>query len=595
MAQSTASRARRNGKPAELSQSRTVALYLRVSTAEQADRQTIDQQRDRLRAYCRAMDDGEAGTFDYAGAREYADDGISGTLALVDRPAGQALLDDCRAGRIGLVVFARIDRFARSLRELMNAQEELEGLGVGIASVSEQFDTTNANGKLIFHILGAMAEFDRANTVERLTGGRRAVTRAGAFVGGVIPFGYEVDTQSQLVPSRRRLEALGMTEAEAVADMFRRMADEGATTVSEAQRLNAHGVVPCRRYVVSMKPKRPGATPSRSEIPTPSGQWRPNRISLILKNPLYKGEPEIDWSTGAETLSAPPLVAPDVWARANAALARNMSECTRPDSHVYLMRGLITCSCGYKYVGNPKRGGDGSLMYYYRCGRQVQRTGTRPEERCRSRMINADRIEAAVWADIKDFVADPGQPLETARGQLAGRLARAASAEQERGQLLSRLAEKDRERERALLLFRRGTTSVVEMDQALGEITRESTTLRAQLDALSSEVDVARAWEARVSSAASLLSSLGARVAAIEADDDAEARRALVAQLVAEATATEAPGTGKRPRIEIDVTYVFGERRAVNISTGTGSDSDSTSLAPIPLRVCYGGESGTAA
>src|SRR5262249_60735192 len=85
-----------------------VALYMRVSTEDQADRGTIDAQRDFLRQF--------AGLYQLPVADEYADDGITGTLPLSERPEGRRLLQDAEAGRFGFVLVYRMTRMWRSLQ-----------------------------------------------------------------------------------------------------------------------------------------------------------------------------------------------------------------------------------------------------------------------------------------------------------------------------------------------------------------------------------------------------------------------------------------------------------------------------------------------
>src|SRR5215207_3256989 len=101
-----------------------VAIYARVSTEDQAERATIKSQRDFL---CRYVDLHEIPV-----AGEYIDDGISGTVALADRPEGARLLLDAAAGRFGAVLVYRVDRFGRDLRALLNAHDVLAVSGVTI-------------------------------------------------------------------------------------------------------------------------------------------------------------------------------------------------------------------------------------------------------------------------------------------------------------------------------------------------------------------------------------------------------------------------------------------------------------------------------
>src|SRR5918993_4737038 len=82
----------------------------------------------------------------------------------VDRKALREALDYCREGDV--LVVARLDRLGRSLRELIDLVGELEGRGVGFRSLKESLDTA-AGGRLIFHVFGALAEFEREIIRER--------------------------------------------------------------------------------------------------------------------------------------------------------------------------------------------------------------------------------------------------------------------------------------------------------------------------------------------------------------------------------------------------------------------------------------------
>lgn len=98
-----------------------------------------------------------------------------------DRPQLIEALDYIRAGDT-LVVW-KLDRLARSLKQLIETVEGLEGRGVGFRSLTESIDTTTPGGKLIFHIFGALAEFERGLIVERTVAGLEAA-RARGRVGG---------------------------------------------------------------------------------------------------------------------------------------------------------------------------------------------------------------------------------------------------------------------------------------------------------------------------------------------------------------------------------------------------------------------------
>ena len=92
-------------------------------------------------------------------AGEYVDAGISGSKE--HRPALDRLLADCRKRRVDAVVVYRYDRFARSVRQLVNALEEFRSLGIDFVSLHEGVDTSTPNGRLVFGIFASIAEFER--------------------------------------------------------------------------------------------------------------------------------------------------------------------------------------------------------------------------------------------------------------------------------------------------------------------------------------------------------------------------------------------------------------------------------------------------
>lgn len=135
--------------------------YARVSTTDQ----TLDLQRDALKeAGCRKV---------------FADQGVSGTTT--SRPGLDRALKALKNGDT-LVVW-KLDRLGRSLSHLVQTIKELGDRGVGFQSLSDPIDTTNAGGRLVLHMMGALAEFERSLIVERTHAGLRAAKRRGVKVG----------------------------------------------------------------------------------------------------------------------------------------------------------------------------------------------------------------------------------------------------------------------------------------------------------------------------------------------------------------------------------------------------------------------------
>src|SRR5215216_5037575 len=134
--------------------------YARVSTNEQ----NLDLQRDALQK---------------AGCEQIYDDHVSGTKAR--RPGLEQAFSHLRPGDT-LVVW-RLDRLGRSLRHLIDTVTDLQEKGIGFKSITESIDTTTSGGKLIFHIFGALAEFEREIIRERTKAGLTAA-RARGKTGG---------------------------------------------------------------------------------------------------------------------------------------------------------------------------------------------------------------------------------------------------------------------------------------------------------------------------------------------------------------------------------------------------------------------------
>jgi DNA invertase Pin-like site-specific DNA recombinase len=147
------------------------ALYMRVSTKGHG--QTTETQALPLREYAEHRGFGIAS--------EYRDDGISGSKD--SRPALDRLMKDARARKFDVVIVARFDRFARSVSHLLRALEEFNHLGIDFVSLSESIDTSTPMGKVIFTVLGAVAELERNLIKERVHMGISRARKQGKQLG----------------------------------------------------------------------------------------------------------------------------------------------------------------------------------------------------------------------------------------------------------------------------------------------------------------------------------------------------------------------------------------------------------------------------
>src|SRR5688572_11358120 len=147
------------------------ALYMRVSTKGHG--QTTETQALALRDYVQHRG--------FEIFQEYRDEGISGSKD--SRPALDRLMKDAKARKFDVVIVARFDRFARSVSHLLRALEEFSHLGVDFVSLSESVDTSTPMGKMIFTVLGAVAELERNLIKERVHMGISRARKEGKTLG----------------------------------------------------------------------------------------------------------------------------------------------------------------------------------------------------------------------------------------------------------------------------------------------------------------------------------------------------------------------------------------------------------------------------
>ena len=163
------------------------ALYVRVSTHWQIDKDSLPVQREDLINYAKyALNIDKYEIFEDAGY----------SAKNTDRPAFQQMMARLRTGEFSHLVVWKIDRISRNLLDFAEMYAEIKKLGITFVSKNEQFDTSNAMGEAMLKIILVFAELERNMTSERVTAVMLARASNGQWNGGRIPYGYNYDKET---------------------------------------------------------------------------------------------------------------------------------------------------------------------------------------------------------------------------------------------------------------------------------------------------------------------------------------------------------------------------------------------------------------
>jgi site-specific DNA recombinase len=168
-----------------------VAIYIRRSTDDEHQPFSLDAQRAALTKYVKAQPG-------WTIVVEYEDDASGATT---ERPGLKKAINAAKAGLYDILLVYRIDRFSRSVANLLDLVTILEQAGVAFSSATEPIDTGGPFGRMILQLLAVFAEFERSIIIDRVKSGMTAKASKGKWAGGNRPYGYLIDPDTQrLVP-----------------------------------------------------------------------------------------------------------------------------------------------------------------------------------------------------------------------------------------------------------------------------------------------------------------------------------------------------------------------------------------------------------
>ena len=337
-----------------------VALYVRVSSQEQAQNFSIDAQKDKLINYCKAK---SWNIYDI-----YTDAGWSG--ANLDRPGIQKLIKDLKD--IDVVLVYKLDRLSRSQKDtLYLIEEEFLKNDVDFVSLSESFDTTTPFGKAMIGILSVFAQLERETIKERTRLGKEKRAKEGLYRGGGnVPHGYKyIEETEELI--------IDEYEANHVREIFRLYTEKNygyqriATALNEMGYKKVNGV-----------------------------DWQINAVKRILLNPVYKGH--IEYKGESYPGLHKPLVSDETFETVQKIMNKRGGK--RSLKTRYLLTSLLKCGhCGARMRGTWTSQYKGSSrIYYYQCYSPAGRpTYMVKDPNCPSRHIPISIIDDYVVDEIK--------------------------------------------------------------------------------------------------------------------------------------------------------------------------------------------------
>jgi site-specific DNA recombinase len=452
------------------------AIYARVSTDRQGRDQTIDSQIEALRRWAAGYG------HELKDEHIYIDEGYSG--ARLDRPALDRLRDAAREGEFEALGVYSPDRLARRYAYQVLLLEEFRKAACDVAFIERPI-SDDPHDQLLLQIQGAIAEYERAVLGERFRRGKLHKARAGQWVFGRAPYGYDYIPTRDGVPGHLEVND---AEAEVVRMLYRWLIDERTTVRQILKRLAAgpwrprsgkrlwsnsvvHHILSDPVYTgtaytnrhVFVLPRKPRTTGKRAGTPTcrkprPHSEWIPIPVPAIIDESTHQA-------------------ASDQLARNSALSHRNNAR------HEYLLRCLLTCrTCGLSMFGITTSGAGGRRVHrYYNCHGKDTIARER-DHRCPQAPTKLDELDEAVWGHVRRLLEDPAT-LAAQFEELAlqaGSLDVVANATGQKWE--AQLRRLDREEQRLLDAYQAGAIDLDELKQRREQIRGRRQMLTTQRD-----------------------------------------------------------------------------------------------------------------
>ena len=458
------------------------AIYARVSSEQQREEHTIASQTAALVEFANshALEVPEQWVFE--------DDGFSG--ATLERPGLERVRDLVAEGQLQVVLAYAPDRLSRKYAYQVLLIEEFARHGVETVFVKAP-QNASAEDQLLVQFQGMIAEYERAQILERSRRGKRHRAKSGevSVLSGA-PYGYRYIRKSDEAPaSYEVLEA----EAHVVERVYTMYTVEGLSIGEIARRLNAEGIATRKQ----------------------SARWERSVVWAMLRNPAYRGGAgfgktrvagrirltralrrhggSVSGDSGGHErareewieIPVPALVSEESFARAQELLHENKVRSQRRTITPSIVQGLVSCEkCGYAFSRTSTRTSARKIHYYKCIGSDGWRKLGGPL--CDNRMVRQDLLDQIVWREVIRLLEDPTLIQQELDRRLAA--ARSSDPTKKREQSLQReLTRVGRGIERLLNAYQEELLSLEQLRERMPPLRQREQALRAELQAIADQ------------------------------------------------------------------------------------------------------------
>ena len=458
---------------------KTAAIYARVSSERQKEEQTIASQTAVLKEYA------DAEGYTVAAEWIFQDEGYSGSLLV--RPGLERLRDLAAEGQIETILVYSPDRLSRKYAYQVLLTEEFARNGVEVIFIRSPQAATPED-QLLLQFQGMIAEYERAQIIERTRRGKRYRAKGGLInVLSGAPYGYRYVKKSE---TSGAVYEVMEPQAAVVRQVYRRYTEEGLSIGQIARELKVEG-----------RATRTGKS-----------RWERSTIGGMLRNPAYKGiacfgkterterkkiarqlrqrggfaprsssnreRPSQEWIE----IAVPAIVSEETFALAQERLERNKHFSSRHTQEPTLLQGLLVCHrCGYAYYRTSTRTSSRKL-YYYRClGSDAYRHFHGSV--CHNRPIRQDYLDELVWKQVVGMLENP-EVVRTEIDRRIREIHQSPPSKVRKETLINERARVQKGIDRLLDAYQESLLPLVELRRRIPELRKRETALQSELQSL---------------------------------------------------------------------------------------------------------------